>query len=674
MWTPLSRTALSRLTAAGVACAVLCGAAAAERRPLPAAPIEALNARTVAAAFDQGGINPRRAVAQLHALRARAVAGGDPGLRWLIDEAECRLQADIDVDAAAAVARAGLELPQPGPVAPAAQRAAWLQLRVCAAGVMLQQGEAAAGMREIEEVLAASQTAEFEGVHAMALMERGDERSRRGDLVLAQADLLSACDTLARLQWTAEARSCIERVAAHYSRIGDFELALKYYRELLATARARGARHDQGITLYNIARVYMRRNDPAVAIDWFRQARAIEVAKRDALGIAYNDAGIGNALLELGRPADALPHLRRAEPVFTRLGDSQAQSTRVDIAAALAGTGHAVEALTLLNRTEPDVRQRGDQTLLAHLLDARAAAQAGMDQWQNAYQSLRAQNIVASRLNEQRQSEQAARLRQQFNSEKDAAEMRALEEAAAGERALQRTQQVALGLALALLCATGLYAGNRWKLARHLRTLAMVDDLTRIANRRAILALGEDLHRQARLAGTDFSVLLIDIDHFKDINDRLGHTVGDRVLRHVALLVGNTLRPRDGLGRLGGEEFLVLLPATGGEGAMVLAERVRATVAASPFAAHSQPVRLTISIGVATAVRSEPLARVVERADKALYRAKSDGRNRVCVADDAGGSGWWTALTLDRLPVEGAPGAETSAHVHDAHRQDARSA
>jgi diguanylate cyclase (GGDEF)-like protein len=637
-------------------------------RTMPATP------DAVAAAREQGGIDPRRALASLRQLRQAALARRDMRLRWATDNAECRLVQDIDVDAAAAVARAGLAQPSPPASAPPPLRNAWLQLRACAAGVMLQQGESAAGIKELEAVLAASQTPGLEGAHAMALMERGAARSRVGDLVRAQTDLLQACDTLTRLHWSAEARYCMEHVASHYVRVGEFDLALKYHRELLAVARPPGARHHAGLNHYNIARLYVRRNDPAVAIDWFQQARAIERAKKDALGIAYNDAGIGAALLSLGRPAAALPYLQRAEPVFTRLGDNQAQDTRVSIAAALATTGKAVEALTLLNRTEPDVRTRGDEMLLAQLLEARAAAQAGMGQWQNAYQSVRAQRIVIDRVNERRQSEQAARLRLQFNSEKDAAQLQALEEINARERALQRTQEISLALALALLGATGLYAWHKWKLARHLRALAMIDDLTRVANRRAILALGEDLLRQARLSSSELSVLVIDIDHFKDINDHLGHAVGDRVLRHVALLVGNALRPRDGLGRLGGEEFLALLPTAGADAAGVLAERVRTTVAAATVAAHAQPVRLTISVGAATAHRGETLARLLERADRALYRAKSDGRNRVCVADDAGNSGWWTALTLEKPAPPRAPAAGTSSHEHGAHPTDVRSA
>ncbi len=673
------RTPYFGIVAIGLA--LTCFSPAVPARPAIVTPATAAGAHVrptipaaVAAARDLGGIDPRRALDSLRQLRQAALTRGDLRLRWAVDEAECRLVQDIDVDAAAAVARAGLAQPAPAANAPLPLRAARLQLRACAAGVMLQQGESTAGAEELEAVLAASQAPGFEGAHAMALMERGAARSRVGDLVRAQADLLPACDTLTRLKWSAEARYCIEHVASHYVRVGEFDLGLRYYRELLAEARGRGARHDEGIILYNIARLYVRRNDPAVAIDWFQQARTIERAKHDALGIAYNDAGIGSALLSLGRPAAALPYLQRAEPVFTRMGDNQVQETRVSIAAALAATGHAVEALTLLNRTEPDVRTRGDEMLLAQLLGARAAAQAGMGQWQNAYQSLRAQRIVIDRVDERRQSEQAARLRLQFNSEKDASQLQALEAINARERALQQTQRTALALALALLVATGLYAWHKWKLARHLRALAMVDDLTRVANRRAILALGEDLLRQARLSSSELSVLVIDIDHFKDINDQLGHAVGDRVLRHVALLVGNALRPRDGLGRLGGEEFLALLPTTGADAAVVLAERVRTTVAAATVAAHAQPVRLTISVGVATARRGEPLARLLERADRALYRAKSDGRNRVCVAEETANSGWWTTLTLEKPAAARAPAPGTSSHEHGARPQDARSA
>jgi hypothetical protein len=222
------RTPSSGIVAIGLAltcCGLAVPASLASAQAAAAPAVRAVPATpdAVAAARAQGGIDPRRALASLRQLRQAALARGDMRLRWATDNAECRLVQDIDVDAAAAVARAGLAQPPPPAGAPLPLRDAWLQLRACAAGVMLQQGESAAGVQELEAVLAASQTPGLEGAHAMALMERGAARSRVGDLVRAQADLLQACDTLTRLQWSAEARYCIEHVASHYVRVGDFD-------------------------------------------------------------------------------------------------------------------------------------------------------------------------------------------------------------------------------------------------------------------------------------------------------------------------------------------------------------------------------------------------------------------------------------------------------------------
>jgi diguanylate cyclase (GGDEF)-like protein len=622
----------------------------------------------------QGSTDPESALSRLRQLRETSQRSDDPRLHWAIDAAECRILQDRDVNAAARVANAGLKHPSPAIDAPAATWSAWLGLRACAASVMLLQSETGAGFAELEAVLAASTIPGLEGAHAIALMERGVARSHIGDLVRAQADLLAACETLNRLQWLVPARDCLDHLASHYQRAGEYDLALKYHGELLMEARARGARSDEGSILRKIARVHLRHNELEIALDSFKQARAIELAENNPLGIAYNDAGIGTTLLAMKQPTAAIPFLQHAESVFARLGDNHAENTRVSIAAALAATGHSVEAMTLINRTEPDVRARGDDLLLAELLDARANAQAGMGQWQNAFNSMRAHQAVLDRINTQRHSEQAARLRLQFDSEKNAARLEALEQINARERKLQQTQQAALALALALLALTGLYAWHKWKLARRLRTLALVDDLTRIANRRAILTLGEDLLRQARVSDSALSVLVIDIDHFKSINDRLGHAAGDRVLRNVALLISDTLRPRDGFGRLGGEEFLVLLPATATDGAVVLAERVREAIAATTLATHGQPVQLTISVGVATARRGDAFTRLLERCDRALYQAKSEGRNRVCVADEAWTSGRWTALTLDRLAALDAPASGTSPDEHVDHPPGVRRA
>jgi diguanylate cyclase (GGDEF)-like protein len=176
-----------------------------------------------------------------------------------------------------------------------------------------------------------------------------------------------------------------------------------------------------------------------------------------------------------------------------------------------------------------------------------------------------------------------------------------------------------------------------------LRRLAVTDPLTGLANRRHILSEIEKEWRRAERTRKPLAVLMADIDHFKEINDRHGHAVGDEVLVALAKRCRSRLREIDACGRLGGEEFVVLLPETGAEGARATAERLRSEVGGAPVATSDGPVRVTISVGVALyepsadfvapAAASGRGARAVqallEKADRALYRAKDTGRDRV---------------------------------------------
>ena len=155
-----------------------------------------------------------------------------------------------------------------------------------------------------------------------------------------------------------------------------------------------------------------------------------------------------------------------------------------------------------------------------------------------------------------------------------------------------------------------------------------------LANRRAILALAHESMRQARRRSEPLSVLIVDVDHFKQINDGHGHGVGDQVLRQLAAVLPASLRSRDRLGRIGGEEFLAVLPGASLEQALAIAERMRQSVAAAAVEGDAGLIAVTVSIGVAAnGPAAEPVDRLVERADSALYRAKSQGRNAVAAAE-----------------------------------------
>ncbi len=167
-----------------------------------------------------------------------------------------------------------------------------------------------------------------------------------------------------------------------------------------------------------------------------------------------------------------------------------------------------------------------------------------------------------------------------------------------------------------------------------LEALAFYDELTGVANRRFAVRQLHALLSRARRHDQELSVVILDADRFKALNDRHGHGAGDDVLRGLAARLRSRVREEDIVARFGGEEFLVILPDTDAEGAATAAEDLRASVAAQPFPVGRFALRLTVSIGWAT-WRGETLERLVARADRGLYAAKEAGRDCVRPADAA---------------------------------------
>jgi two-component system cell cycle response regulator len=164
--------------------------------------------------------------------------------------------------------------------------------------------------------------------------------------------------------------------------------------------------------------------------------------------------------------------------------------------------------------------------------------------------------------------------------------------------------------------------------SRVLEELIYADSLTGLYNRRFLHRELAALVAAARRHQRDLSVVLVDVDHFKTVNDTLGHLAGDRVLREVASRLASRLRASDYLGRFGGEEFLALLPDTAPADAAVVAEALRSAIESAPVPADGATVAVTVSAGWATWSGQTP-EELVDLADQALYRAKRDGRNCV---------------------------------------------
>lgn len=160
--------------------------------------------------------------------------------------------------------------------------------------------------------------------------------------------------------------------------------------------------------------------------------------------------------------------------------------------------------------------------------------------------------------------------------------------------------------------------------------LAMMDALTNVGNRRALEQAFIREYQAATRHSRCLSIMVIDLDHFKLINDSVGHAAGDKILRQVSTVLKNIIRLTDQIFRFGGEEFVVLLPDTDIPGARIVAERMRRAIDGTQHEFDGKTVSPTLSIGMATIRHSDSIELLMKRADTALYKAKSTGRNRVC--------------------------------------------
>lgn len=163
-------------------------------------------------------------------------------------------------------------------------------------------------------------------------------------------------------------------------------------------------------------------------------------------------------------------------------------------------------------------------------------------------------------------------------------------------------------------------------------TIAKTDELTNIPNRRGFNEIIKTLSQNAQEQQASFAIILLDLDHFKQVNDTFGHLIGDSVLRYIAKLLHKETKGQDSIARFGGEEFVVLLPDTQYDAAIRVANNIRTKINARPLQikTNQQTLSLSISAGVAMYQMGEDLDKLFHRVDQCLYKAKTSGRNRVC--------------------------------------------
>jgi diguanylate cyclase (GGDEF)-like protein len=454
----------------------------------------------------------------------------------------------------------------------------------------------------------------------------------RGDLNQSLTNVRRAYDLQTAAGNAAGRREALALIAHLYAdpSIGQYDRAVEYYRQLLAEYEALRGGTDIADTQFNIGSTLERKGDLAAALEWYRRALASEEKLGRQGEAAFVRRSIGVTLGKLGRPEEALPLLDQSLRFFIETKDTErAMVVRQSRGVVLRKLGRTAAAVADLEESRRWFASRKNTRFLEKSEDELAGAYAGAGRWHEAYEARTRHTSLQRELAEKLRVEHTSRLRVQFDAEKKEQENRALVREAAAAARIRRLQTVILILGAAIILTLVFMAVRLVRDARRMRAMAMTDELTRLPNRRHILAAAEEELRRAEAGGEPFSVLALDIDHFKRINDTWGHAAGDAVLQRIAHACRSALRPGDRIGRTGGEEFTVLLPATAQPAALLVAERLRATVEALDCSDIDPALHVTISIGAAEWQRPETLARLAARADAVLYRAKEEGRNRV---------------------------------------------
>ena len=378
--------------------------------------------------------------------------------------------------------------------------------------------------------------------------------------------------------------------------MGDLDKAELHGKAMFALADAHPENKDfRFFASLDSGLVALARDDLPRAVSLFEQARAEEHNTEEAAFVAGNRAALAGAYLANGNIDAAL---RESAAVSRMPGYAPLDADQKGLVQALQQYGgkHSVQAMQTLFALYRAQRKKQWDFLANATLDH------------------------AQRHNERIQQYEKQLLENQVQIQQLKLD---------GQIRQQEATRLYLILAAVAALSLGLLAWVLWRSRRRFRIQAQTDSLTGIANRRHFFDRAQQVAGSSRQQTQAASVMVLDIDYFKLINDAHGHQAGDAAIRHVAAQANNCLREGDVFGRIGGEEFAALLPATDEPTAWAVAERIRKVIEQTPLEHHGDRIQLTVSIGLMSGtLTAENIETMIQCADKVMYRAKNTGRNR----------------------------------------------
>jgi len=416
----------------------------------------------------------------------------------------------------------------------------------------------------------------------------------------------------------------------------DFDYANKLHSEAYAIQQ------DLGLSDLASNEMLLRGYTKLDQGDWKGALADFEESAREArsydnqYAVNYALLGVCEAALEGKKTARAATACEAAYDGLDLPGERVAFTATTLMAQLLVEQGEPARALELLDPLVAEGKGTAASDIWITALEVRARALSLLGRNAQAYAAMREANVDAKEhYNRELQSGVAA-MQARFQTEELQRQL------AAEERASNARLRLAIAVMVGSVTTLGLLVALIFSLLRHrrrLRRLAMTDPLTGLANRRATMERVDEALRMVGMARPRACVALLDIDHFKSCNDRFGHDAGDLVLSEFARLVEDGVRPTDIVGRWGGEEFLVIFPATDASQAARIIDRVRTRAAEEEFD-FARDYQLNFSAGIAMLEETgDRIDDCIKLADRRLYAAKALGRDRTCAGGHGGNVG-----------------------------------
>jgi diguanylate cyclase (GGDEF)-like protein len=434
---------------------------------------------------------------------------------------------------------------------------------------------------------------------------------------------------------------------------GDYVQSLELNQEVIEWDERQGATLSLSVNRFLRGKILNLMKQYAAAIAEFTEARKLSVQLHDTQGVAFADLLECTARIDLGQLSRAQLKCDDALRAFNAAHSAdEIKETEGVIARIELAKGHADKALKIWNEV---LDHEGADLLpsrVAPLYQWRARANAALHNYRDAYADLTEYARRYAAANDAERTKAAAALRARFETDREIERNALLKrELGVSREQSQRQAQVlrwnavvvGSGVLVIVLLIYFLVVNRRYR--QQLVKLASQDVLTGLPNRRRTAELATAALAAATAARTPLTIAIIDLDHFKVINDRCGHATGDFVLKEFARVGRECLRDSDVLGRWGGEEFLLVLPDATLESALASLERMRTLVFGIHLPASGAGLRVSLSAGLATNQRhGRSLDEMIARADAALYVAKNEGRDLVRVADES----YLTTTTIRR--------------------------